>query len=80
VTGIVPLVEANDESLYGAKALGLGDALRAGLPVPPGVALSGPEVDLIASGDDAATAALREALAEVPMPVGPASPASTSPS
>jgi pyruvate,water dikinase len=69
VTGIVPLVEADQEDLYGAKALGLGDALRAGLPVPPGVALSGPEVDLIASGDDTATSALRAAVADLPMPV-----------
>jgi pyruvate,water dikinase len=69
VNGIVALVEADQESLYGAKALGLGDALRAGLPVPPGVALSGPQVDLIAGGDQAATAALRDALSDVPMPV-----------
>jgi pyruvate,water dikinase len=68
VSGIVPLVEADEEALYGAKALGLGDALRAGLPVPPGVALSGPEVDLIASGDVAATAALREAVGDLPTP------------
>ncbi len=69
MTGIVPLIEADTEALYGAKALGLGDALRAGLPVPPGVALSGPEVDLIASGDEDATAALRAAVADLPMPV-----------
>jgi pyruvate,water dikinase len=68
VRGIVPLVEADEEALYGAKALGLGDALRAGLPVPPGVALSGPEVDLIASGDVAATATLREAVRDLPTP------------
>ena len=51
MTGIVPLVEADTEELYGAKAVGLGDALRAGLPVPPGVGLSGPLVDSIASGE-----------------------------
>ena len=45
--GLVPLAEATDESLYGAKAVGLGTALRAGLPVPPGVALSGEFVDLV---------------------------------
>jgi pyruvate,water dikinase len=69
VTDIVPLVEADEEALFGAKALGLGDALRAGLPVPPGIALAGPDVDLIASGDDGATAALRDALQGLPMPV-----------
>ena len=69
MTGIVPLLDATEESLYGAKALGLGDALRAGLPVPPGIALAGPEVDLIAAGDPAATTALRGALEGLPMPV-----------
>ena len=65
----MPLVEADTEELYGAKAVGLGDALRAGLPVPPGVALPGPEVDSIASGDVAATTALLEAVRALPMPV-----------
>jgi hypothetical protein len=69
VTGVVPLVDAAEETVYGAKAVGLGDALRAGLPVPPGVALSGPEVDLIAAGDETATAGLRAAVAQLPMPV-----------
>ena len=48
---VVPLVEAEDTSLYGSKAVGLGQALRDGLPVPPGVALSGAIVDAVASGD-----------------------------
>ena len=65
----MPLVDADTEELYGAKAVGLGDALRAGLPVPPGVALPGPEVDSIASGDVAATTALLEAVRALPMPV-----------
>jgi pyruvate,water dikinase len=66
---MVPLVEARSEALYGAKAVGLGDALRAGLQVPPGVALSGAVVDAISSGEPAATAALRAALTALPMPV-----------
>jgi pyruvate,water dikinase len=69
VSGIVPLVEADTEELYGAKAVGLGDALRAGLPVPPGVALPGPEVDSIASGDVDATTALLEAVQALPTPL-----------
>jgi pyruvate,water dikinase len=69
VTGIVPLAGANDESLYGAKAVGLGDALRAGLLVPPGVALPGPEVGDIATGQAGATAALREAVRSLPAPL-----------
>jgi len=68
-TGIVPLVDAEEEALYGAKAVGLGEALRSGLPVPPGVALPGPEVDAIAAGEPVATAALREAVRSLPMPV-----------
>ena len=69
MSGIVPLVEADTEELYGAKAVGLGDALRAGLPVPPGVALPGPEVDSIASGEDVATTALLEAVQALPTPL-----------
>ena len=69
MTGIVPLVEADTEELYGAKAVGLGDALRAGLPVPPGVGLSGPLVDSIASGEPASTAALLEAVRQLPTPL-----------
>ena len=37
---VVPLAEAHDEAVYGGKAAQLGAALRAGLPVPPGVALT----------------------------------------
>ena len=69
MTGIVPLVGADKEELYGGKAVGLGDALRAGLPVPPGVALPGPAVDAIASGETDATAALRAAVEPLPMPL-----------
>jgi pyruvate,water dikinase len=69
VSGIVPLVGADNEELYGGKAVGLGDALRSGLPVPPGIALSGPAVDAIASGEVDATAALRDAVRPLPMPL-----------
>jgi pyruvate phosphate dikinase-like enzyme/cyclic nucleotide-binding protein len=69
VSGIVPLVEADTEELYGAKAVGLGDAQRAGLPVPPGLALPGPAVDHIASGELEATTALLEAVRSLPAPL-----------
>jgi pyruvate,water dikinase len=69
VNGIVPLVEADTEELYGAKAVGLGDALRAGLPVPPGVALPGLLVDAIASGEPASTTALLAAVTDLPAPL-----------
>jgi len=35
----VPFAKARETSLYGSKAVGLGDAARQGLPLPPGVAL-----------------------------------------
>ena len=38
--------------MFGAKAVGLGDAARAGLPVPPGIALSGEIVDDVAAGNE----------------------------
>lgn len=42
---LVRLEEALDEPLFGGKAVQLGAALRAGLPVPPGFALGHDEVD-----------------------------------
>jgi pyruvate,water dikinase len=54
VKKVVPFAKARETSLYGSKAVGLGDATRHGLPVPPGVALSGDLVESVASGDRAA--------------------------
>jgi Pyruvate phosphate dikinase, AMP/ATP-binding domain/Cyclic nucleotide-binding domain len=51
---VVPFTKAREKSLYGSKAVGLGDAARQGLPVPPGVALSGDLVEAVASGDNTA--------------------------
>jgi pyruvate,water dikinase len=51
VKGIVPLEKARDDAVFGSKAVGLGEAARAGLPLPPGVALSGPIVEAVASGE-----------------------------
>jgi pyruvate,water dikinase len=63
VTEVVLLVDAEDTSLFGSKAVGLGQAVRDGLTVPPGVALSGAIVDAVAAGDqeaiDKVTAAVR---------------------
>lgn len=42
----VSLISADDEVRFGGKAVGLGRALRSGLPVPDGVALS---VDFVAA-------------------------------
>jgi Pyruvate phosphate dikinase, AMP/ATP-binding domain/Cyclic nucleotide-binding domain len=64
--GVVPLEEARDESLFGAKAVGLGAAVRAGLPLPSGVALSGAVVEAVAAGDQQAI----EGVAELVRPLG----------
>ena len=66
---VVSLAEAHDESLYGAKAVGLGDAMRAGLPVPPGIAVSGDMVDAVASGDEAAIAEVVELVRSLSTPL-----------
>jgi pyruvate,water dikinase len=54
VTEVVPLEDARDDSLFGSKAVGLGEAARAGLPLPPGLALSGSIVESVAGGDEPA--------------------------
>ncbi len=33
---VVPLAKAHDDAVFGSKAVGLGEAARAGLPLPPG--------------------------------------------
>ena len=62
IEGVVPLAEAHDHSVFGSKAVGLGDATRGGLPVPPGFALSGPLVEAVASGEDSAITRVRESV------------------
>ena len=51
---VVPLEEAFDDAVFGSKAVGLGQAARAGIPLPPGVALSGPIVEAVAGGEEGA--------------------------
>ena len=60
--------KAIDAALFGAKAVGLGDAVRHGLAVPPGVALSGDLVEAIAAGDKASMARLARAIASLRTP------------
>jgi pyruvate,water dikinase len=69
VKAVVPLAKARDEALFGAKAVGLGDATRAGLPVPPGVALSGAIVEAIASGDERCLKKAMKAVRTLPTPL-----------
>lgn len=64
----VEFAKARETSLYGSKAVGLGDAARAGLPIPPGIALSGDLVEAIASQDEKALAMLAEAVSDLPSP------------
>lgn len=58
----VPLEAAMDDRLFGGKAVSLGAALRGGLPVPGGVALSVSLVDDIAAGHAGAVAALLDSI------------------
>ncbi len=51
---VVPLEKALDTALFGSKAVGLGQAIRDGLPVPPGFALSGAIVEAVAASEQSA--------------------------
>ena len=54
----VPLADACDERAFGGKAVQLGAAIRAGLPVPDGFALGADLVEAVAQGDQEARATL----------------------
>src|SRR4051812_47821776 len=69
MTEVVALVDAHDDSRFGAKATGLGAAARAGLPVPPGIALSGAFVDAVAASDTDAIARLVATASSLPVPL-----------
>jgi Pyruvate phosphate dikinase, AMP/ATP-binding domain/Cyclic nucleotide-binding domain len=69
VDTVVLLADAHDVSLFGSKAVGLGEATRAGLPLPPGVALAGAVVEAVASGDEAAVAQVAELVSGLPVPL-----------
>ena len=68
VKKVVPFTKASERSFFGSKAVGLGDAARQGLPVPPGVAISGDLVEAVASGDNKATQKLAQAIVALPPP------------
>ncbi len=66
----VPLTDVHDDGAHGGKAVQLGQALRAGLPVPPGFAISHEHVDAIASeGADRVAGRLHDAFAALGGPV-----------
>ena len=60
MSGYVPLRDAQEERLYGGKAVSLGAALRAGLPVPGGYAIAAPLVASAGAGDASALRELEE--------------------
>ena len=64
----VPFAKAVETSLYGSKAVGLGDATRQGMKVPRGVALSGDLVEAVASGDAKAIDKVTRAIAALAPP------------
>lgn len=66
---VIPLAEAHDERRYGGKAVQLGSALRAGLPVPDGLALSHEFVEQVARGDAPSRATLEATCARLNGPL-----------
>jgi pyruvate,water dikinase len=69
VKEVVPLEKARDDSLFGSKAVGLGDAARGGLPLPPGVALCGSIVEAVASGEEKAIKKVAKSIRQLPTPL-----------
>jgi pyruvate,water dikinase len=65
----VPLEKAREEALFGSKAVGLGQAVRDGLPVPPGVALSGSIVEAVAAGEGRAIKEVARSVRSLPAPL-----------
>jgi pyruvate,water dikinase len=69
VKQVVPLAKASDTAIFGSKAVGLGDALRKGLSVPPGIALSGSIVEAVASGEERAIERVAKSVRPLPVPL-----------
>ena len=69
MTEVVALADAHDDARFGAKATGLGAAARAGLPIPPGIALSGAIVDEVAAGHSDAIEHVLEAARSLRAPL-----------
>lgn len=67
--GVVPLEKAREVGVFGSKAVGLGQAIRDGLPVPPGIALAGPVVEAVAAGEKRATRAVAKAARPLGVPL-----------
>jgi pyruvate,water dikinase len=69
VKAVVPLAEASDDSVFGSKAVGLGEAARGGLPLPPGIALAGTIVEEVASGEEEAIREVAESVKSLETPL-----------
>ena len=52
MSDLVALEDVADTSVFGSKAVGLGQALRDGLPVPPGFAIAGRLVEAVARAEE----------------------------
>jgi pyruvate,water dikinase len=65
----VPLEQAHEEAYFGSKAVGLGQAVRDGLPVPPGVALAGSIVEEVAAGDERAIKEVAKSVRSLSVPL-----------
>jgi len=59
---VTALADAADPDVFGGKAVQLGEAIRGGLPVPDGFALSPGLVEAVARGGDAAVDVLERAI------------------
>ena len=66
---VVPLADARDDSIFGSKAVGLGEAARGGLPLPPGFALAGSIVEEVASGEEEAIREVADSVSALPLPL-----------
>ena len=62
---MIALRDAFDVARFGGKAVQLGQALRGGLPVPDGFALSAASVDQIVGGDATTLQELRNRLPQI---------------
>jgi pyruvate,water dikinase len=69
VKAVVPLAKARDDAVFGSKAVGLGEAARGGLPLPPGVALAGSIVEAVAAGEERAIRKVAKSVRPLPRPL-----------
>jgi pyruvate,water dikinase len=65
----VSLSDAREESQFGGKAVQLGAALRSGLPVPPGLAITAELAAAVAAHEPAAIVVIRELFSSIDPPL-----------